>query len=401
MTVFEILLITCVIISISYYVFSFYSTISFFKKETYTDNNYLPPVSILKPINGIEDGIYENFTSYCKQDYSGYQVIFGVRNSNDPAIDVVKKVIDAFPENDIELVICNDSIGINPKINNLNNMYKKAKYNIILTNDSDTRVNGNYLKKVVSPFRDESVGLVTCVYRENNLNNLASMIESLSINHEFLPSIMIAQKVEQLSYAFGVTIAAKRDTLESIGGFKELSNYLAEDFHLGKKVFEAGHKLFLSDYIVDVIPEQRGFVDFFKHQLRWSKTIKTCRPIGYFFAAFFKYGIVPSLAYLFVSFCSSTGISSARVLSVILFVVFLSVRIIAASIISYKYTKDRKTTLLLLPIGDLISFIIWCISFLGNKTTWRGHKFILKKGGKIETIYQPLNSYTEEQIEVF
>lgn len=386
MTILEIFLITCTIISIFYYVFSLFCTILFFSKKVDTDETYLPPVSVLKPINGIEDGIYENFTSYCKQDYPDYQIIFGVRDSNDSAIDMIKKVINAFPQKDIELVICNDSIGINPKINNLNNMYKKSKHDIILTNDSDTRVNGNYLKKVVSPFRDKNVGLVTCVYRENNLNNLTSIIESISINHEFLPSIMVAHMIEDLSYAFGATIVIRRDTLESVGGFKELADYLAEDFHLGKKVFEAGHKLFLSDYIVDVIPEKRGFTDFFKHQLRWSRTIKACRPIGYFFSAFFKYGIVFSLVYLLISFCPPTETSSSQALSVILFFTFLSVRIISASIISYKYTKDRKTTLLFLPINDIISFIIWGISFLGNKTTWRGGKFLLKKGGKIEKI---------------
>jgi len=122
MSILEILLITCIIISISYYVLSFYCTISFFSKKTDIDDNYLPPISILKPLSGIEEGIYENFASYCKQDYPVYQIIFGVRDSDDPAIDVVKKVINAFPQKDIELVICNGGIGINPKINNLNNM---------------------------------------------------------------------------------------------------------------------------------------------------------------------------------------------------------------------------------------------------------------------------------------
>ncbi len=386
MSIFEILIITCIINSILYYAFSFYCTISFFKKQTDIDDNYLQPISILKPLNGIEDGIYENITSYCKQDYPVYQIIFGVRDRDDPAIDVIKRVINAFPHKDIELVICNDDVGINPKINNLNNMYKKAKYNIILTNDCDTRVNGNYLKKVVSPFRDKSIGLVTCVYSENVLNNIISRLESIFINHDFLPSVILAQKFEDLSYAFGVTIATRRETLDYVGGFEELADYLAEDFHIGNKVFEAGYKLFLSDYIVDVIPQERDFSDFFKHQLRWSKTIKACRPIGYFFSAFFKYGIVSSLIYLLICFCLPTGTSSAQILSIVLFVTFLSVRIISASIISRKITRDRKTTLLLLPISDIISFIIWCTSFLGNKTTWRGSKFLLKKGGKIEKV---------------
>ncbi|MFQ5688240.1 MAG: bacteriohopanetetrol glucosamine biosynthesis glycosyltransferase HpnI [Candidatus Scalindua sp.] len=384
MATLEIFLITCTIVSITYYVFSLYCTVSFFNKKVEGDDNYLPPISILKPINGIEDGIYDNFLSYCIQDYPAYQVVFGVRDSHDPAIDVVRKVIQTFPQKDIELVICSDQIGINPKINNLNNMYKKAKYDIILMNDSDTRVNGDYLKEVVLPFCDKDTGLVTCVYRANVMNNFTSMMESVSINHDFLPSIMLARKFEDLSYAFGVTIVTKRKILDDIGGFNELSDYLAEDFHLGRKVYEAGYRLRLSNYIVDVVPDNGGIINFFKHQLRWAKTIRSCRPVGYFFSAFFKFGIVSSLAYLILTSCSPTEKGTVQVLPVILFVIFLSVRIISTSIISHKFTKDKKTTLLFLPINDIVSFIIWCASFLGNKITWKGGKFLLKKGGRIE-----------------
>lgn len=379
MTILEIFLIICIIISIFYYAFSLYCMLSFFNKKTDVNDNYLPPISILKPINGIENGIYENFISYCNQDYPAYQIIFGSSNSKDAAIDIVKKIMNTFPQKDIKLIICNDGIGTNPKISNLINIYKEAKHDIILTNDSDTRVNSDYLRKVVSPLRNQNIGLVTCVYRENITNNITSLIESISINHDFLPSIMVAQRVEKLSYAFGVTIATRRDILDNIGGFKELADYLAEDFHLGEKISKAGYKLCLSNYIVDVVPEKRDFVNFFSHQLRWAKTIKACRPIGYFFSAFFKYGLVSSLAYLLISIFSP--------FSIILFFTFLSVRIISALMISLKYTKDKKTTLLLLPINDIISFIIWCMSFSGTKTTWKGSKFKLKKGGKIEKIY--------------
>lgn len=379
MTKFEIFLIICIIISIFYYVFSLYCTLSFFNRKLDVDDNYLPPISILKPINGIENGIYENFVSYCNQDYPAYQVVFGLSNSKDPAIDIVRKVMNTFPQKDIKLVICNDGIGANPKVNNLINMYKEAKYDIILTNDSDTRVSNDYLRRVVSPLRDQDIGLVTCVYRENITNNIASIIESISINHDLLPSIMVAQKIENLSYAFGVTIATRRYILDNIGGFEELADYLAEDFHLGEKIYRAGYKLCLSDYIVDVVPEERDFVNFFSHQLRWAKTIRACRPKGYFFSAFFKYGLLSSLAYLLISAFST--------FSIILFLIFLSVRVISASVISHKYTKDRKLTLLFLPINDIISFVIWCMSFSGTKTTWKGSKFRLKKGGKIEKIY--------------
>ncbi|ODS31590.1 MAG: ceramide glucosyltransferase [Candidatus Scalindua rubra] len=380
MTILEVFLITCIIISIAYYVFSLYCTTSFFNKKCDADDNYLPPVTILKPINGVENGIYENLISYCKQDYPSYQVIFGVSNRKDHAIDVVKKVMNAFPQKDIELVINNDGIGPNPKISNLNNMYKKAKNDIIVMSDSDTRVNGDYLRKLVSPLSNENTGLVTCAYREKITNNITSMMESVSINHDFIPSIMVAQKVENLSYAFGVTIATKREILDDIGGFKEFANYLAEDFHFGKKISDAGYKLYLSDYIVDVIPEKKSFTNFFKHQLRWAKTIKACRPIGYISASFCKYGIVTSLVYLLIS--------SFSTIAVILFITFLSVRIISASIISFKYIKGQRSTLhlLLLPISDILSFTIWCASFSGNRITWRGMKFLLKKGGKIERI---------------
>lgn len=380
MIILEIFFITCISISISYYIFSLYCTWSFFNKETYTDHDYLPAVSILKPINGIGNGIYENFISFCKQDYPLYQIIFGIGDDKDPVIDIVKKIIKKFPQKDIELVICNSSTGTNPKISNLSNMYRRAKYDIIVTNDSDTRVSADYLKRIVSPLSNKSTGLVTCAYRAGTINNTTSIMESITINQDFFPSVMVAQKIENLRYAFGVTIATKRDILEGIGGFKKLADYLAEDFHLGKEISEAGYKLCLSDYMVDIIPEKRNFFDFFTLHLRWAKTIRACRPIGYFFTSFCKYGIVCSLAYLLTSFFSTFAVT--------LFIAFLSVRIISATIISLKYTKDQKLILhlLFLPLNDILNFIIWCASYSGNKITWRGSKFLLKKGGRIERI---------------
>ena len=380
MIILEIFLIICMTISIFYYIFSLYSTISFFNKKVGKVGNYQPPVSILKPINGIENGIHENFISYCNQDYPDYQIVFGVSDSNDPVINVVRDIMKKFPQRDIELVISNDKIGTNPKINNLNNMYIKAKHDILVTNDSDTKVSEDYLKKVVSPLGNKDIGLVTCVYRENIINHAASIMESISINQDFFTSVMVAQQVEDLSYAFGVTIATRRYVLDMIGGFKELTEYLAEDYHLGKKIFDAGYKLCLSDYIVDVVPAKRNIFDFLMLQLRWAKTIRVCRPTGYFFASFCKYGIIPSLAYLFISGFSPLG--------VILLIAFLSVRIISASIISLKYLKDQNLHLhiLFLLLTDILNFIIWCASYSGNKITWRGGKFILKKGGLIVKI---------------
>ncbi|MFN3466383.1 MAG: glycosyltransferase, partial [Candidatus Brocadiales bacterium] len=245
-----------VIASIFYYFLSLYCTRKFFRNGRKV-SSFLPPVTVLKPLNGVENGLYENLRSHLQQDYPTYQVIFGVRNLNDPVVPIVERLRKEFMDKDIELVVSDKIIGSNLKISNLNNMYQRAKYGVIVVNDADTRVRPNYLKRVVAPFEDDHVGGTTCLYKTQDNSSFASAIEAFFINGDFLPSVLVANSLG-MQFGLGATIALRRKVLDKIGGFAALADYLADDYEIGNRIIGAGYKLHLCDYLVDVVLQEAG-----------------------------------------------------------------------------------------------------------------------------------------------
>lgn len=363
-----------VISSVFYYLLSLYCVRKFFRGGS-KESSFLPPVTVLKPLNGIEKGLYENLLSHVQQDYPIYQVIFGVRNPNDPAVPVVERLKKEFPEKDIEVVISDKTIGANLKISNLNNMYQRAKYGLIVINDADTRVKPYYLKKVVAPFEDNQVGGTTCLYKTQDNFSFASAIETFFINGDFLPSVLVANFLG-MNFGLGATIAVRRKVLEEIGGFPALADYLADDYEIGNRIIKAGYKLHLCYYLVEVILQEVGLIEYLRHNIRWTKTIRSCRPLGYFLRIFTR-GTTFSIAFLIITGFSMWGWG--------LFLSHLLFRVLTSTIIEVGYLKDSMTLfhILLLPIKDLITFIVWCWGFVGNKITWGKNTYYLLEGGKM------------------
>lgn len=357
-----------------YYILSLLCTISFFRKRPDL-GDYLPPVTVLKPLNGTESGIYENLLSHVTQDYPRYQIIFGVNNLEDPVIPVVKRLQGEFPEKDIQLVTSGKIIGYNLKVCNLNNMYEQTKYDVVVMNDSDTRVEPDYLKRVVSPLKDPKVGATTCLYKANGAFSFPSTLESLFTNIDYMPSALVARMLG-FNFCFGSTIAIRKKVLEEIGGFPSLADYLAEDYIIGERVIKAGYQVHLSDYVVPNILQNWGLVDYTKHILRWVSTIKSCRPKGYFFRIF-TMGTPFSIIFLVISRFSHFALA--------LFLFHLFTRYLTALVVRVRYLKEKEGLgyFCLLPIMDLIIFFIWCWGLFKNKITWRGNTFYLIRGGKL------------------
>ncbi|HHT9119804.1 MAG TPA: bacteriohopanetetrol glucosamine biosynthesis glycosyltransferase HpnI [Candidatus Hypogeohydataceae bacterium YC41] len=376
------LLLLIVVASKFYYFLSLYCTHKFFRRGNKVSRRFallktgfLPPVTVLKPLNGIEKGLYENLLSHLQQDYPAYQIIFGVRNPNDPAVPLVERLKKEFPEKDIDLVVSDKTIGSNLKISNLNNMYQRAKHEIIVINDADTRVKPDYLKRVVAPFEDNQVGGTTCLYKTHDNFSFASAIEAFFINGDFLPSVLVANAFG-MNFGLGATIAVRRKVLEEIGGFPVLADYLADDYEIGNRIIKAGYKLRLCDYLVDVVLKEAGLMEYLRHNVRWAKTIRSCAPVGYFLRIFTR-GMPFSLAFLIITDFSVWGWT--------LFLAHLFSRVLTSTIIEVAYLKDTKTIshLLLLPVKDFITFIVWCWGFIGNRVTWGKNTFYLLEGGKI------------------
>jgi ceramide glucosyltransferase len=358
-----------------YYGVAIYAATEFFSQPSSASLDFHPPVSVLKPLCGLDDGAYENLASFCQQDYPSYQIIFGVQDSQDPSIGVVKQIIRDFPEQDICLVISDRVIGVNYKVCNLANALLEAKHEILVLADSDIRVKPHYLKRIVQPLKNPNVGIVTCMYRSLTKGWLAAF-EALGITTEFLPGVLVARKLEGMTFAMGASIAIRRSVLDKIGGFSAIANYLEDDYKLGNSLFQAGYQIVLSDHVVDHAMETSSLAAFIHHQTRWARGIRFARPLGHL-GLIFTYGIVSSFLFLLATGGSHFGWA-------VLMITWIS-RLFLAWLVSIKYLKDSvaRKSLWLVPLRDFMSFAVWCYSFFGNTVQWRNHQFKLAKGGEL------------------
>src|SRR5690349_8834993 len=213
---------------------------------------FTPPVSILKPLRGVDPQMYESFRSHCVQDYPQYEIIFGVSDSDDPAVEAVHQLMREFPQCNIQLAICPDVLGANRKTSNLVQMLQFAKHDHILINDSDIYVTPDYLRRVMAPFSRPQVGMVTCPYRGIAADTLGSKLESIGISTDFIAGVLVARQIEGgIHFALGSTLAMSRKALEAIGGLRPLVDYLADDFELGYRIAKAGYEVVLADFVVE------------------------------------------------------------------------------------------------------------------------------------------------------
>ena len=342
---------------------------------------YSPPVTILKPVKGMDGESFENFASFCRQDYPRFQIIFAAASADDPVIPVIDRLRSAFPGTDIELVVDGSVHGPNYKVGNLINAYPLARHDIIIICDSDIRVPPKYLSDISARFEDPDVGLVTSLYRSSAVHGAAAAIEALGFTCEMVPNVLVAQTLEGLSFALGASMAVRRELLERIGGFPVLVDFLADDYQLGNRVRRAGYRVELSGLFVESIMHRETLSSVLSRQLRWGRTMRVSRPGGYFASGLTRPFTAAALAIL-VSGCSSAGITAV----VILYTVAMTVNLVY----SRSFLKDRllPRRLWLIPVRDAVSSAVWALAFLGNRVTWRGHRFRLVPGGKIEDLEQ-------------
>ncbi|HBG05986.1 MAG: ceramide glucosyltransferase [Geobacteraceae bacterium GWC2_58_44] len=365
--------------ALAYAGITLYCARSFFAKAPPTPD-FTPPVSILKPVKGVDGDSFENFASFCRQDYPQFQIVFAAASAADPVIAVIEEVMAAYPGVDITLVVDGSIHGANYKVCNLMHAHARAKYPLLIVCDSDIRVAESYLREVCAPFADPEVGLVTSLYRSSGVHGVGCAIEALGFCCEMVPNVMTALKLEGLSFALGASMALRQSALERIGGFPVLVDYLADDYQLGNMIHRAGYRLELSPFFVESVMRGGETVsEVLLRQLRWGRTMRVSRPGGYF-ASGITLPFPGALLALAVSGFSREGMAAAALLYLVRGAVAVSY--------SRAYVKDRLLPrwLWLLPLRDALSFGVWALSLLGNRVLWRGHLYRLSKGGKIEEI---------------
>jgi ceramide glucosyltransferase len=338
-----------------------------------------PPVSVLKPLRGTDPEMYESFRSHCLQDYPEYEIIFGVSDPADPALQLVERLKLEFPECAIRTMVCAENLGSNTKVSNLAQMLRQAKYEAILVNDSDIRVPSDYLRRVMSPLADVKVGLVTCLYRGVASPTLGSRLEALGISTDFSAGVLAARELEGgIRFGLGSTLGFRSSDLEAIGGFEGLVDYLADDYEIGRRIAERGLKVTLSDVVVETFLPAYTLPQFLDHQLRWGRAVRDSRRWGYL-GLVLTFGVPWALVALMLS--------HVVLWAWILLASALSLRVAVALLVGWSVLRDRQVLkwLVLLPLRDLFALLVWFASLVGHKVVWRGQSFKLKKGRLFRT----------------
>ena len=372
--------------SIAFYFLCAWSAAEFLqrRKQVGVPDGPLPPVSILKPLKGMDPGMEENFRSHCLQDYPHYEIIFGVNQEDDPAVAAVKRLQQQFPQHEIRLVVCREKLGANSKVSCLAQMLPHAKHDFLVMNDSDIRVAPEYLRSVITPLIGEhgelasDVGLVTCMYRGIAAPTLGSRLESLGISTDFCAGVLAANKLEgSVRFGLGSTLAFRRADLQAAGGFEAVADYLADDYEIGRRLTERGLRGKLSETVVETFLPAYSLSEFLSHQVRWARTLRVSRPAGYA-GLVLTFGVPWALLALLCSGAASWAW--------ILLGAVLVARMAVAFVVGGSVLQDTQVSrfLPLLPLRDLIAAAVWIGGLVGNTVVWRGEVFRLRHGKLVQ-----------------
>ena len=334
----------------------------------------LPPVSILKPLKGLDPQMWEAFCSHCEQDYPEFELIFGVSDPNDPAIALVLRLQEKYPRRKIDLLVCPRDLGNNRKLGTLAQMLPSARHEVLLLNDSDIRVPPDYLRRVIAPLAESMVGLVTCLYRGIPRPTVGSRLEALGIGTDFVPGVLSARLIEGgLHFGLGSTLAFRRSDLQAIGGFEAFVDYLADDYEIGNRIARLGKRIELSEVVVETFLPAYSFREYVDHQLRWARSVRAARSWGYA-------GLILTFGLPWATLALLAG--REALWAWWLFVVTVAARTsigLTAAVAGLDDTQPLRD-LFLLPLRDLIAPVIWAAGLVGNRIFWRGDEFYLNNG---------------------
>lgn len=360
---------------IGYSLFTLWCVVSFrLRQPGPREKSFTPPVSILKPLCGMDPHAYESLRSHCVQDYPEYEIIFGVADPADDIVPVVQKLITEFREVPIKLVYSPRVLGSNLKVSNLLQMLPNARYDFLLINDSDIQVPETYLKQVMAPLADSSAGMTTSLFRCIPGRTIGSKLEALGISSDFVPGILCAKRLDGgIRFALGSTLAFSRRALEQIGGLVPLADFLADDYQIGHRMSQAGLRVELAGCIVDHYLPEYSFGAFIQHQLRWARAVRTSRPGGYA-GLIFTYVVPWSLLTVLLT----SGATWAWVLFACAVVLRYSVWFAAEAHVLRDPRPGRSFWLL--PVRDLVTIAVWFSSYFGREVVWRGRRFELVNG---------------------
>jgi len=368
-----------------YYLVGIYSAWRFFRvarrdaSRTQNTQGNVWPISVLKPVRGLDPGAYENFASFCRQDYPEFEILFAVNDPEDPAVPVVQKLITNFPGRSIRLIVVAERLGPNTKVSNLCCLVREAQHDLLVITDSDVRVEPGYLRSVAAMFRDPRVGGVTALYRgQDNLQFVAAM-DCVGSSAAFCGAALVARELEGLKFMMGSTMATTKERLAEIGGFEAMVDLHSDDYELGRRIAARGYRIELLPEPVWMAFPSQTLGAYLRHELRWAIGIRNIRPGGHF-GMLFTHGLPWAIAAVCVAPSAAVGACYLGAYFVLRFAMAWAVGIWGLR------DPVLRRRIWLLPVRDVLSFFVWIASFGMNRIEWRGSSFTLEKGRMIPIV---------------
>lgn len=330
--------------------------------------SHLPPISILKPVHGLDPSFYDALVSHATQDYPSFEILFGVSDPNDAAIPSIERLQRDYPQLKVKLFRTANQAP-NGKVGTLAELARHASYDLLLVNDSDIRVPQNYLRRVVAPLENPAIGVVTCLYRAT-ARHLPGIWEALGIATDFAPSTLVAPFVGVREFGLGSTLVFRREDLESIGGFPAIADYIADDYQLAKRITQLGRRVHLSDVVVETSLQGESWAGIWAHQLRWHRTIRVSR------GAYVGLPVTHASLWALVAVLAGQPVWAAGL---------LAARLIMAYTAGWAVLRSRLVVshFFLIPFRDLWGSAVWIAGLVGSTVQWRDRRMRLSADGRI------------------
>jgi ceramide glucosyltransferase len=358
-----------------YYLIALFSSWQFFRRRERRNaaHNFTPPVSILKPIRGLDPDAFENFSSFCEQDYPDYEVLFCVGEEDDEVVPILQKLASDFPERRIRVLFGSGGRGSNDKVVKLARLVSEAQHEVVVISDSDVRVRPDYLRTVVAPLADPKVGAVTCFYASIEEKTFAESLQTIGMFSDFYVGILVARQLDGVKFALGPTIATTRARLAGFGGYGAIDDRPADDLLVGRLIAEQGYEVELLPYTILTVADYGSMRDLFHKRLRWIVVMRHMRPWGHL-GLFLTQGLPWCLTAVAVH--PSAGVALGY------FGAYLVLRFTMTWMVGLWGLKQGSLweKLGLIPVWDALAFFIWLTSFARNSIRWRDGEYYIRDG---------------------
>jgi ceramide glucosyltransferase len=377
-----------------YYLIAIYSSIRFFRQPLQVDrqeSDFTPPVSNLKPVRGLDPEAYENFASFCRQDYPDYELLFCVHGQDDPAVPVLEQLIRDFPDCKIRILYGSGRNAINDKVAKLVRLVAEAKHEFLVINDSDVRVKPDYFRTVVAPLGNPKVGGVTTLYRSVHDSTVTQSLQSVGMVSDFFPGVMVAWLLDGVKFAFGQTIVTTRKLIHGFGGFEALENKPADDLLTGRMITMQGAQVKLLPYAVETVADYQSFGGLLTKRLRWMTVMRHMRPWGHI-GLIFTHGLIWSLI--------AVAIHPTPAIAAIYFGSYVFLRVVLTLIVGAWGLREKQLwqKLPLFVLWDAAAFLIWLASFVRRGIRWRGVDYLVRGGMLIRSQDEPAPSAAQSAL---